>query len=195
MKTPILLVLLLVPASSSRAQESNADLLARLGVECVARALPDPETVALKGPDRLPFIRSALVNTWIARGVAVLEAEAIADRRVVRVAAAVEVARVTYGRSSSGLSDRTVELGLRLAVSAADGTVLYDDLCTNRFSDRVEPSAFDRLENPVFPETVGTRPPRGFFHRVIQPAVIGAASAVGVLLFFSLRSRRAPTDG
>ncbi|HEX7070613.1 MAG TPA: hypothetical protein VF190_07395, partial [Rhodothermales bacterium] len=60
--------------------------------------------------------------------------------------------------------------------------------CTDAAVDTVRVADLALLEDRAFSETVGNRPEGGFFRRVIEPAVLVGAVAVGVFLFFSLRS-------
>ncbi|MEX0822099.1 MAG: hypothetical protein WD021_08150 [Rhodothermales bacterium] len=145
--------------------------------------------MVLTAPNEMPYVRSALVSVWQSNGHAVFIAD-IADGTAgdrARVTIALEEARVAYTRSSSRLS-RNVHLSLRYSVSNPDGRVLVDDRCAGRRSDVIARGDVDAVEHEEYPETQGELPPAGRYRRLIEPAVVTAATAVAVYLFFTLRS-------
>ena len=181
----------LVPPGLARAQATNAERMGELAVQCVSGRTAGVDTVIVSGPERLPFIRSAVVAAWQASGMAVYEAGGAGHA----VRLEVVDAGVRYARADDGLIERTVRLELMVRVAAPDGLVLVDETCARSQSDLVERGGLGSLESPAWPETVAEAPPRGFFRRILQPVVITAATAAGVFLFFSLRSRRADDGG
>jgi hypothetical protein len=191
-RLPIALVLVAaVPARDAGAQTTNAERMSALAVRCVAERTAGADTVAVTGPERLPFIRSAVVAAWQASGVTVYEGDA--PGTAVRLE--VEDAGVRYDRADGGMIARSVHLDLMVRVTAPDGLILADDTCRGSESDLVERRAIESLGSPAWPETVAEEPPHGWLRRMLQPVVVTAATAAGVFLFFSLRSRRADDGG
>lgn len=194
-RLPIALVLVAaVPARDAGAQATNAERMSALAVRCVAERTAGADTVAVTGPERLPFIRSAVVATWQASGVTVYEGDAEgAPGKAVHLE--VEDAGVRYDRADGGMIARSVHLDLMVRVAAPDGLILADDTCRGSESDLVERRAIESLGSPAWPETLAEEPAHGWLRRILQPVVITAATAAGVFLFFSLRSRRADDGG
>ncbi len=188
--TVIVLVAAVLPWDA-QAQATHAERLGALAVACVVGPTAGADTVSVSGPERLPFVRSAIVAAWQASGVTVYDADG--PGHAVRLE--VLDAGVRYARADQGLIERTVRLELLVRIAAADGLVLVDETCSRSESDLVERDALESLENPTWPETMAEAPPRGFLRRILQPVVITAATAAGVFLFFSLRSRRANDGG
>lgn len=187
--------MLVLAAGTARAQQTNAERMGRLAVECVSARTTGLDPVRLSGPDRLPFVRQAVVSAWHASGVTMYDSARSADSLGTAVDLGVTGASVAYAKADAGQVERVVTLALRIAVTTSDGRILSDDLCERSERDLVDRDAIEALEDPVWPETVGVGPPRGFLGRVLQPVIITAATVAGVVLFFSLRSRRSNDGG
>jgi len=192
---PILVIVFLavVPARGAGAQETNAERMSAMAVACVDERVAGADTVSIAGAERLPFIRSAVTSSWQASGIPVFDAERAVTGTVVRLT--VPDAGVEYRRADGGKLERTVRLDLGIRVTAPDGRVRIDDTSARSETDLVGAGDIDSLEDPSWPETVGEAPRPGFLRRIAQPVIIAAASAAGVFLFFSLRSRRADDGG
>jgi len=192
---PLLAIVLLavVPTRGAGAQETNAERMSAMAVACVAERAAGADTVSIAGPVRLPFIRSAVTSSWQASGVPVFDAERTVVGTVVRLT--VPDAGVEYRRAERGQLERTVRLDLGVRVTAPDGRIRIDDTCSVSETDLVDADDVEALEDPSWPETVGEAPRPGFLRRIAQPVIVAAATAAGVFLFFSLRSRRADDGG
>lgn len=189
----VLLLAAAVPSANARAQTSNAQRMGELAVGCVAPRTAGVDTVTVTGPDRLPFVRSAVIAAWHASGITVYEAGA--NRAGTAVQLAVQDAGVRYAKADDGQIERTVRLDLLVRVTGVDGIILADETCGRSESDLVHRDVLESLEDPTWPETVAEPPPPGFFSRILKPVVVTAATAVGIFLFFSLRSRRSDDGG
>ena len=55
--------------------------------------------------------------------------------------------------------------------------------------DTINVNDVDKVENRSFPFTGGELPPEPFFSSILEPLVAVGAAAIGVLLFFSVRSK------
>ncbi len=180
-------------AAPANAQESNAGVLGALVAECLSPVAGDAASIRFEGLDAYPFLRSAAYDAFREAGVTVWAADAEngVGPRVSTVAEHVETAYAAVGRGSVR---RTLTLRLRTVVTAEDGRIVRDEPCERSVQDVVPRSALPSLEDPAFPSTRAEAAPSGFVGRILRPAVVVAASAAGVFLFFSLRSRRA-NDG
>lgn len=186
---PILIVILAFCAGSAGAQSTNLSLFQDMAVACLGDLPQGVRDVVLNAPSEMPYVRSALVSSWQSSGHAIFiedDANDTSDRRA-RVMFAVEDVRVAYARSSGRLS-RSVHLSLRYSISDPEGRILVDDRCAERRSDEIAWGDVDAVEHEAYPETQGALPPAGRFRRLIEPAVVTAATAVAVYLFFTLRS-------
>lgn len=184
-----------VPSGTAGARQTNAERMSELAVRCVAPRAEGLDAIRLDGPSRLPFVRSAVVASWTAGGVTVYDAARADSAGVADVHLDVESAGVTYGRAGGDRIARTVSLALLVRVVEPDGRIRSDAACRDTLTDEVSRDALASLGNPAYPETIGQGPPAGWFRRILQPAVVTAATAVGVFLFFSLRSRRSDDGG
>lgn len=176
-----------VPVSGIR----NADVMGALAAECALTAAPGPGPVRVTGLEVVSYVRSAVVTALLEGGYTVHEPGADAPG-VPHVGLTPEVLTVEYARADRQNVSRRIEVRLRALVTNPDGTVARDEACTRTSVTLVERAAVPDLEDAADPRTHAPLPPAGgFLRRIVQPAVIGAATAAGVFLFFSLRSRRA----
>jgi len=155
---------------------------------------PDSLTIfRLEAPAQMPYIRIALTSRWQSEGRTVFIADTSSALPVFRYE--IEEARVSYGKGPDHTLSRAVTLGVRYAVSGADGRLYRERRCRDTHSDVVSRGDLRRIESSAFPETQATPPESGWMRRFLEPAVITAATALGVYLFFSLRSDRADSGG
>ncbi len=156
-----------------------------MAVECLGTLPPQVGRFVLEPTDEMPYVRSALIETWQADDREIYLSDASADEA--RVAYDVETAEVTYERRGRQLA-REVRLTLHYSVANADGRVLADDRCTRIRADVIPRAQVDAVETASYPETRAELPAGGWTRRVLEPAVVTAATAVAVYLFFTLRS-------
>lgn len=186
------LLLTSLPAAAQPTEApTNIEALQNLAVACVADAVPDSmQSFRLDAPDRMPYLRSALVDRWQAENRLLYLADTTSTD-LPTLAYAVETVDVRYARSGRRTVARTVRLALRYSLTAPDGRLLRDTRCQDAYTDTIRRDAIAALEAEAFPETQGEVPPGGWFRRYAQPAIVAAATVVTVYLFFSLRSDRA----
>lgn len=197
-RPPALLIVLLLGAgaiaSPASAQSTNAEIFADLALSCLAEAPDTLTSFSLDAPEGYPYMRTALVREWTAsgRGIYLPDTTAAPAARAA-LAYDVERAAVRYERAGRGHVERSIDLALRYRVTAADGRLLQESSCTRDYQDRVPRRAIAALSSPAFPETQAPLPPGGTFRRYIEPALLTAATALGVYLFFVLRSETPET--
>ena len=180
-----LLVLLTAPAS---AQSTNLALYQDLAVDCLGALPGDLDSFSLEGPERMPYVRSALISRWQDDGRSVFAADSSGD--VAHLVYHIDDARVRYARQDGDVA-RRVALALRYTLTAPDGRILEDDRCAEEFSDVIPRGALAAVQNEAYAETQADAPEAGWFRRYLEPVVITAATAVAVYLFFTLRSNEA----
>ena len=181
-----LLFALLSPLSA-RGQETNLRVLERLGLTCLVEAPDAVDTFLLATPDSLPYLRAALTRAWLDRGKRITST-APGEGSLPTLRYEVENAQVSYQRVGRRTFRREIALGIEYTFLDADGTIRDDRVCSDVAVDTVRTRDLTLLEDPSFRESVGEKPPAGWMRRFVEPAVLVGAVAVGVFLFFSLRS-------
>ena len=183
-------------APPARAQDTNLAVYQKLAVECLGELPSDIDTLALETESRMPFLRTALVEAWKTGGHEVYAIDTTPPQaaHLPRLAFTVEDAGVTYTRADRRRLNRRVRLGLRYALTDSDGRIIADDRCAEALSDTIDRAAVARYENEAYAETRGELPRAGWLRRIVEPAIITAATAVGVYLFFTLRSQSADDE-
>ncbi|QXD14225.1 hypothetical protein GQ464_012285 [Rhodocaloribacter litoris] len=180
---------------SARAQETNLALYEAVALQCLA-AVPDTaRAFVLEAPETMPYLRTALVNRWQAEGRTVFLPGAPGAGGLPGLRYTVETARVAYQKANGGRLARSVTLALRYTFSGADGRLLREARCQDTRTDVIPREALPRVETEAFPETRAEPPAPGWLRRYLEPVVITAATAVGIYLFFTLRSERADDGG
>lgn len=169
------------------AQDANASVLESLTVACL-REIPDTvRAFRLEAPDTLPYARAALNAVWRADGRQVA-ATAAADRALPTFRYHFDDVAISYRRAGRRQYERVVSIALDYALLGHDGTLLDDGVCRRETRDIIASSSVSDLEDGIYPETIGARPEAGRLRRYLEPVILTGAIAVGVYLFFSLRS-------
>lgn len=195
MTAAVLLVVAFTTSTPSRAQSpvpTNLEQYQALALQCLADVPASEEALVLEAPARLPYLRTALTDAWLSDGRAVYLPDALPDttaaRLLPRLQYRVEDAAVAYERAPGKRLRRTVNLTLAHTFTAPDGRLLAEARCTEALVDTVARGDFERLATAAYGETQAPLPPAGWVRRYVEPALLTAATAIGVYLFFSLRS-------
>ncbi len=177
----------LAVAGPCRAQQTNAQVFGGLALQCLAGAPGPRDAFAVEAdPARAAFLRPVLVGRWQAEGRRPYLPDS-AGAALPRLRYTVDEARVAYRRAGRAV-ERRVVLALRYTLSEPDGRLVADQACTRSATDMLRPDEIPMVESAAFPETMGAAPAAGRFRRFVEPAVLTAASALSVYLFFTLRS-------
>lgn len=178
-------------AETADAQETNLAVYQRLALECLGELPRDVEALSLEAPDEMPYVRSALIESWTSDGREVFDFNGLPPQSATlpRLAFTVEEARVTYDALGRGRLNRNVRLAVQYVLSDVDGRILLDERCSKAADDVIDRAARERLEDEAYSETRGDPPRAGWVRRYVEPAVLTAATALGVYLFFTLRSQ------
>lgn len=167
-------------------QEPNLDTFEQLGLRCLEDAPSTVDEFRLIAPETMPYLRAAVIETWLERGRRVT-VDSVSAENVAVLRYAVVDANVGYRRLGRRLYEREISLSLEYTLTGADGGVRGDHVCNESAVDTLRTSDLTRFENRAFAETIGEKPPGGWMRRIVEPAVLIGAAAVGVFLFFSLR--------
>lgn len=180
-------------STAARAQDSNRAILERLALTCLAELPSQIDTFALSAPERMPFLRSALIDNWNANGRAIYSAGDSSQRASTLPILSLSIvdAGVVYSALGRRRLNREVSLALQYTLAGPDGRIILDESCIETAVDSIRRSDRGRLEDPAFAETRGEPPRAGWVRRYVEPAILVAASALGVYLFFTLRSQSA----
>lgn len=178
-------------ASLAEAQPTNIELFQRLAVECVSE-ISMPETVALDADESPDYLRSAVTSYLIGQNVKVYAVSADFDS-LSRLHMRYGHARVQYERKRGQIS-RSADVTLHFLLTRPDNRITGDSTCHRSFDDTVDRRALPALEDDAYPESKGRRPEASWRRRYLEPVIMAGATAVTVLLFFSLRSKRAGSE-
>lgn len=181
----VALLLLLASVAPAAGQTTNLELFQELAVECLGELPAGVDSLVITSPDRMPFVRSALVSHWQEDGRAVFLSDSVLA--VPNLTYSIDEASVRYDRRGRRLA-RRIHLDLRYTLLNGMGRVLADDRCSGFREDVIARSSVDRVQHEAYPETVGALPQGGWFRRIVEPVVLTAAGAVVVYLFFTIRS-------
>ncbi len=178
-------------AETAGAQETNLAVYQRLALECLGELPRDVEALSVEAPDEMPYVRSALIESWRSDGREVFDFDGLPPQSATlpRLAFTVEDAQVTYDALGRRRLNRNVRLAVHYVLSDVDGRILLDERCSEAADDVIDRAERERLEDQVYSETRGDPPRAGWVRRYVEPAVLTAATALGVYLFFTLRSQ------
>ena len=185
----LLLCLLGLLTGPARGQPTNVEVLQALAVACLADVPDTAAAFRMAAPERAPYLRPALVDDWQRSGRTVYLPDTTAASALPRLAYDVEDVEVAYARARGRRVQRRVALALRYTWTGADGRILAEDRCRDARTDTLDRRDLAAVEDPAFPEATAEPPPAGWLRRYVEPAVLVAATAVGVYLFFTLRSQ------
>lgn len=175
----------LLIATAAAGQSTNLALYQEMAVECLGDVPASADTLALQAPDRMPYVRSALVTHWQDDGRTIYLSDSAGTHPLLTFD--VEEAEVYYTRRSRRVG-RNVVLALRYSLTSPAGRILTDDRCREERSDLISRAAIQNVQVNAYPETQADPPEGGWIRRYLEPVVITAATAVAVYLFFTLRS-------
>ncbi len=182
-----------ISASPAAAQDTNLSVYQQLARECLGELPPGVDSLSLDASAQMPYLRSALVERWKTNGHEIYTAEGSVQHEssLPRLTIAIEDAGVDYTVADRRRFNRHVRLGLRYSLTGTDGRIILDERCSRTTADIIDRRAVAQFENQAYAETRGELPRGGWMRRFVEPAVITAATAIGVYLFFTLRSQSA----
>jgi len=184
------LIGLLVWAPIAQAQPTNVEVFQQLALDCLQAAPGTAQAFRLEAPSQMPYLRTVLLNHWQNDNRLVFFTDTTRyapprDLPLLRY----DIAQValTYTRQGRKALRRDVTLDLRYRLTAANGQALDEQMCTTPYTDVIPRKAAKNLSDLTYSETQAPIPAGGL-RRYLEPAVLTAASAITVYLFFNLRS-------
>lgn len=189
----VCLLLLGSPHYADAQPATNVEAYQTMALDCLGGVPDTVRAFQLQAPPQMPYLRTALLERWQQEGRTVFLADSTlgtTPARLPRLVYLIEERGVDYERAGRRQMRRFVRLGLRYTLLGADGRLLREDACRDRFGDMVRPADQPVVETAAFPESQGEAPRAGWLRRYAQPAVLAAATAVTIYLFFSLRDNQ-----
>lgn len=171
---------------------TNIEIYQNLALECLTdAALPD--SFRLADSRGAPYIRGALVAHWLDEGRTVYADDTTSTATPSRLSFEADRQAVRYEREGKRIR-RHVELGLRYEVIAADRRLTAASRCDLTHTDVLDRSHIQRIDDGRYAATTAELPPASWRRRYLEPVIVGAATAVTVVLFFTLRSKRTSAE-
>ena len=180
-------------AAQSAGPPTNIEVYQNLAVDCLAAAAV-PDSFRLSDDGDAPYLRGALLGQWLEEGRFVYQNDTTsATRPLHRMMFEADRQALSYHREGRRVR-RHVELGLRYEITAPDGRLAAASRCDLRNSDVLDRSDIPRVDDSRFSATTAEVPAASWRRRYLEPVIVGAATAVTVVLFFTLRSKRTSTE-
>lgn len=173
-----------------RAQPTNVEVFQQLALQCLETVPDTVRAFRLEAPSQMPYLRSALLEQWQDTDYLVFLADTLrfnVPDDLPLLAYSIRQVGLAYTHQGRKRLRRDVTLDLHYRLTAANGQVLSDQSCTTPYTDTIARNAAKHLSDPAYTETAAPIP-AGWLRRYLEPAVLTAATAVTVYLFFNLRS-------
>lgn len=141
----------------------------------------------------LPFMEASVSAYLLAGGIALSEGS-LDGGSGGRLRIDVDEGSLLYVRAPRRAEEpleRHIRVGLRYTLTQPDDTILASDSCVKDRSDLHSRRLANALADSRWNVTNPDIPQTGRWQRILQPAVLAAATAIGTYLFFNLRSDRA----
>ena len=186
----VAVLLFILPDAS--AQSSNAATVIELSVDCLAPAVEEVDAFTFQPPARYLQVQQALLKRWADEGKAVYLTDTLSVPRP-RFRYDIPASSVTYELERKRKVRREVQVHATATLVGADGEVLRVVDCPATQDHVLARKELAALRAETLAETNEAAVPAGFSRRVLEPALAVTATALGVYLFFTLRSE-ARTD-
>ena len=166
-------------------------LFQEMAVECLGHIPHTHRSFRLKAPENgAAFIQSSLIQHWQEEEYTVFlpDSSNTEGTAFPILSYTIEKTEVVYERLPKKQVKRNIGFTTHYTFTLADGKVESDDICVKSADDTIARDALSTVESDAFSITRGSHPPRGWFQRYIEPAILTTATVLGVYLFFTLRS-------
>ncbi len=174
-----------------------AGLLVPSMLEMIRQAVPPEQSVTVQPlmPDAFSqWLSQILLDSCLQRNYFVYSAadSAVPGAFVIKVGEG--QTRITYESAGKKLLffnkgvRRQVNAHSRLILENTRGRVLFSEIITGEYRDVIAGSQREKVENPQYPFTMGTKKTSPFINRWLEPVLITAATSTVIYLFYSLRS-------
>lgn len=183
--------LLLAAAPQAAAQPTNMQVVENLVIACLSE-IPLPDSLTLDGDLRYADVSTAVISDLRRRNARVFLPDTLAPSRPT-LSYTIEGLRVDYQRDGRGYA-RTVGTTVTARLVSPAGEVLEADRCHRSFDDVVMQRDIPIIERGAPSEATAPLPPAAFRRRVAEPLLLAGATAISVILFFTLRSNRSTSE-
>ena len=189
----IVILWIVVGALPLAAQPTNMQVVERLATECLDE-LELPEVLTLSPDARFEGIAIAVAQYLRERDVRIYQTDTLAANRAMPVLHyGIEDFGFAYQRAGRDI-ERIGTLRMALRLVAEDGEVVAVKRCERTSEDRVARGDIERIERNAYPQATAELPPANIRRRVVEPVLLAGATAVSVILFFTLRSKRTTSE-
>lgn len=170
----------------TNAQPTNREVMVSLVTSCLAPAVDSSTAISYTYHGSESFIETGIVSSWLSDGrtVSVHDNDSMENHLEIHVT---DLA-VNYTRLSRKSVSRTVTAAVMATLKSSDNEILEAVNCPGSFDDVLDRRKLVSVEDSQLPVTAAPHPSSGIIRKYIQPVIVGAASAVTVYLFFSIRS-------
>ena len=186
-----ILVSLLV-SGLTYAQSTNLEVYQEMAAECLEPFADTLSTLTLKGTADTPYLHEKALQGWLRRGNRVVLADSLQSLQNsdtgLQLVYRIDRQDLEYLYRNRRNLKRQFHLELQMRILSQQQEVLANQQCTKTYSDSVRRSQISDLEHAAYPETRAVLPTAGWVKRYLEPGVLISASALGVYLFFNLRS-------
>jgi hypothetical protein len=189
----IVILWIIAGALPTAAQPTNMQVLERLATECLDE-LDLPDALKLSADARFEGIAIAVAQYLRERDVRIYQADTLATNRAMSLLNySIEDLGFAYSRAGRNY-ERHGSLRMAIRLLADDGEVVVVERCERMYEDRVARGDIERIERGAYPQATAELPPANIRRRVVEPVLLAGATAVSVILFFTLRSKRTTSE-
>jgi hypothetical protein len=189
LRLAIVTVLLWVPIRAADGQPTNMQVVERLVTECIAE-LPLPSMLSIAPDVRYESVSNAVVEHLREREIRVFASDTLGRQSLGYQIEDVSVAYQRLGRDY----ERNVRAVVLPRVLSESGEILHAGRCERSLDDIINRGDIVRIERGAPSEARAELPPASFRRRVAEPLLLAGATAVSVVLFFTLRSKRSTSE-
>lgn len=174
---------------SSSAQVTNREVMISLVSTCLAPAIEDESTLSYTYRGSESFVEAGVVAGWLQDGKSVsIFSGGDSQPAVSHLDFSVTDLDVAYERASKHTVGRTVSVVVMGTHRNSDDQILHAIDCPASFEDVLDRNSLSLVEDTELEVTTAEHPSQGVIRKYVQPVIVGAASAVTVYLFFTIRS-------
>ena len=167
-------------------------LFQKMAIECLGPVPSSQKQFRIQAPESgILFVQSSLIEHWKSQEYTVFLMDPVpsdSSSSLPTLAYSIEKSQVVYERLPKKQVKREVLFTSHYTFTEPDGRVQADAVCSKSESDTLHRDALTDVESADFPVTTAPHPPKGWIQRYLEPVVLTTATALGVYLFFTLRS-------
>ena len=182
----------ILPIEATYAQSTNLEVYQQLTADCLEPFSDTLSTLVLNSPPDRSYLHEKVLQTWISDGKRIVlndTSQGLSNPGTgYSLAYRVDRQDVDYQYRNRRSLKRQIRLEIQMRILSSNQVVLASEHCSRAFSDTLPQSKISDMEHAAYPETRAPLPTAGWVKRFLEPGVLISASALGVYLFFNLRS-------